>query len=130
MAVSDVLDKHAKEVKQMETQKKRLIGARTQAIEATKKAIDLLNKEEDPDKGPSPDQVTKRSELLVHQAQMINELEQLQHEIDNSPEPDLQGEEKPEYYGKWKAHSSRQSKLELHRGQAFSLILGQCTQVL
>ena len=64
----DILDKHSKEVKRMETQKIRLIGERTQSIEATKKAIDLLNKEEDPDKGPSPDQVTNRSELLMHQA--------------------------------------------------------------
>jgi hypothetical protein len=38
--------------------------------------------------------------------------------------------EKTQYNNNWKTYQERNALLMKHRGQAFSLILGQCTQLL
>ena len=38
--------------------------------------------------------------------------------------------EKTQYSNEWRTYRERNSQLIKHRGQAFSLILGQCTQLL
>ena len=43
---------------------------------------------------------------------------------------ELTDAEKTHYNNEWRTYRERQSRLEKHRGQAFSLILGQCTQLL
>jgi hypothetical protein len=38
--------------------------------------------------------------------------------------------EKTQYNNEWRTYRERSAQLTKHRGQAFSLILGQCTQLL
>jgi hypothetical protein len=38
--------------------------------------------------------------------------------------------EKTQHSKEWRSYRERNAKLQTHRGQAFSLILGQCTQLL
>ena len=42
----------------------------------------------------------------------------------------LDGEEKARSYNEWKAHQTRTERLHTHRGQAYSMIRGQCQQLL
>ncbi len=42
----------------------------------------------------------------------------------------LEGDEKIQHEGKWRTYRDRVAKLEVHRGMAYSLIYGQCTQPL
>ena len=42
----------------------------------------------------------------------------------------LHGDDKVEHEGNWRTYRDRQSRLDKQRGQAFSMILGQCTQQL
>ena len=39
-------------------------------------------------------------------------------------------EELAKHEGKWKTYREKQSRLEKHRGQTFSIIIGQCSQQL
>jgi hypothetical protein len=43
---------------------------------------------------------------------------------------DLTASEKTQHDNEWRTHRDRNALLSKHRGQAFSLILGQCTQLL
>ena len=43
---------------------------------------------------------------------------------------ELTEDEKTEHSNKWRTYRERSANLEKHRGRAFSLILGQCTQLL
>jgi len=43
---------------------------------------------------------------------------------------DMTDSEKTQYSNEWRTYRERNSQLSKHRGQAFSLILGQCTQLL
>jgi hypothetical protein len=38
--------------------------------------------------------------------------------------------EKTQYDNEWRTHRERNALLSKHKGQAFSLVLGQCTQLL
>jgi len=43
---------------------------------------------------------------------------------------DMTDSKKNQYGNKWRTYREQNSQLSKHRGQAFSLILGQCTQLL
>jgi hypothetical protein len=43
---------------------------------------------------------------------------------------ELTDSERTQYRNEWRTYRERQAQLTKHRGQAFSLILGQCTQLL
>ena len=43
---------------------------------------------------------------------------------------EMSDSEKTQYSNEWRTYRERNSALTKHRGQAFSLILGQCTQLL
>ena len=43
---------------------------------------------------------------------------------------DMSDSEKTQYSNEWRSYRERNTQLTKHRGQAFSLILGQCTQLL
>jgi hypothetical protein len=43
---------------------------------------------------------------------------------------DMSDSEKTQYSNEWRSYRERSTQLTKHRGQAFSLILGQCTQLL
>ena len=69
--------------------------------------------------------------LAVKRAELENDIERLDHAIANPEEGvKLDPAEKVEYDSQYKLYSNRLGDLTKHRGKAFSLILGQCTQVL
>ena len=69
--------------------------------------------------------------LAVKRAELENDIERLDHAIANPEEGvKLDPAEKVEYDSQYKLYSNRLGDLTKHRGEAFSLILGQCTQVL
>ena len=109
---------HEAEVKLYKLQKEKMITAKEAAITTLDTAI--LNTKDPID----------TAKLTIQKAELENDIAQLQHDLDNPPKIKLEGEEKAEYDAEWKAYSTRNSKLTEHRGQAFSLIFGQCTQVL
>ena len=43
---------------------------------------------------------------------------------------EMSDSEKTQYSNEWRSYRERSTQLTKHRGQAFSLILGQCTQLL
>jgi hypothetical protein len=43
---------------------------------------------------------------------------------------EMSDSEKTQYSNEWRSYRERNAQLLKHRGQAFSLILGQCTQLL
>ena len=59
-----------------------------------------------------------------------NLLDDLQEEMLLDKPVELHGSLKHCYDNEWKLHRDKLAKLELHRGQAFSMILGQCTPTL
>lgn len=52
------------------------------------------------------------------------------YKISQPIEVQLTKQEKNEYCNETKAYTDRLNKLEVHHGQVYSLILGQCTQLL
>ena len=76
------------------------------------------------------DDNVKLADLAIKEAELENRIADIQHLIDNPPAIELTGQDRTEFEGRWKTYTSRVAKLIEHRGQAFSLILGQCTQVL
>ena len=65
------------------------------------------------------------------------EIANLQNEITiadlqvNQPVPvDMYPDEKTQYDNEWRAYRHRKDRLEKNRGQAYSLVLGQCTKLL
>jgi hypothetical protein len=67
----------------------------------------------------------------------IMKLAEIENEIENAalaatlPMPiQMTDEEKVAHHNEWKVHGVRQSSLTKTRGQAFSIIKGQCTQVM
>ena len=84
----------------------------------------------------------RRKEALLHMA-LLNELDlditladiqnNIAEELAKNEEPleiVLFGNNKSEHEGKWKTYWEKQSRLEKHRGQTFSMILEQCSQQL
>ena len=63
-------------------------------------------------------------------ARLENEIADLEYESQQPVPYKLTAEEDALYYNEGKAHSARVAALEAHRGKAFSLIMGQCTQLL
>ena len=59
-----------------------------------------------------------------------NELDDLQEEMLLDKPVEMHGEKKSRYDSEWKTYRERKKTLELHRGQAFNMILGQCTPTL
>ncbi len=66
----------------------------------------------------------------VKVATTSNDLEDLKYKMRQEVPYKLTLEEAIEYSNKMKAHSVRVATLEKQRGQVYSLILGQCTQLL
>ena len=112
------VEAHEAAVKLYKLQKEKMITAKAAAINTIDTAI--LNTKD----------AVEIAKLTINKAELENDIAQLQHELDNPPKIKLEGEEKAEYDAQWKAYTTRSSKLTEHRGQAFSLIFGQCTQVL
>jgi hypothetical protein len=69
-------------------------------------------------------------DITLKIARLVNEIADLEYESQQPVPYKLTAEEEALYYNEGKAHSARVATLELHRGKAFSLIMGQCTQLL
>jgi hypothetical protein len=59
-----------------------------------------------------------------------NEIAQGKFEASVKIPIDLNDSEKTQHINNWRSYQERNANLLKHRGQAFSLILGQCTQLL
>jgi hypothetical protein len=66
----------------------------------------------------------------VHLAEIQNKMDVLKDQFDNPPGPHLEGDDKANLDGAWRAYNVRASKLDKYRGRTCALILGKCTQVL
>jgi hypothetical protein len=59
-----------------------------------------------------------------------NEIEEGNYKQNNEVPIEMSDSEKMQYSNDWRTYQERNALLTKHRGQAFSLILGQCTQLL
>ena len=59
-----------------------------------------------------------------------NEIAQADFELNQDVPVEMSESEKTQYSNEWWTYKERNANLSKHRGQAFSLILGQCTQLL
>ena len=63
-------------------------------------------------------------------ALLQNEIARDEYQANNQVEIEMDDSEKTIYTNEWRTYRERKSSLLKHRGQTFSLILGQCTQML
>jgi hypothetical protein len=68
--------------------------------------------------------------LVMELAKLNQDIAQADFEVAQDMPIKLNDQEQIDYSNKCQDHSRRISTLETHRGQAYSLILGQCTQLL
>ena len=59
-----------------------------------------------------------------------NKITKRVYDLANKTPNDMQESEKTAYGNEWHTNQDRNENLENNRGQAYSLILGQCTQLL
>jgi hypothetical protein len=59
-----------------------------------------------------------------------NEIAEGNYKQNNEVPIEMSDSEKTQYSNDWRTYRERNALLTKHRGQAFSLILGQCTQLL
>jgi len=69
-------------------------------------------------------------EALLKIARLKNEIAEIEFESQQEVPHKLTSEEAALFYNEQKTYSLRVATLEKHHGQAFSLIIGQCTQLL
>jgi hypothetical protein len=110
----DVLNKHAERVLRHNTQEERLVRARLAQKTALEAAVIA---QEDLD-----------APMLL--AILENEIEEAQYQATLDLPIALDETEKTENINAWRTYRERNSRLETQRGQAFSMIRGQCMQVL
>jgi hypothetical protein len=106
---NEIKASHVKKEARRKENIQRTLAALTIKLKTTKEA-------------PSPDPV-EIATLEDKSALLTDELEE-----DNPIV--LTGEALTEHVNKWKTHGNLTEKLTLHRGQAYSIILAQCTQIL
>ena len=63
-------------------------------------------------------------------ALLDNDITKGNYEIANEIPIEILDSEKAEYRNEWRTYRYQNSNLENHIGQAYSLLLGQCTQLL
>ena len=114
----DVVARHEAEIQRKTTQLERTKAGLVQALVAIQAA--LIDEDDN----------IKLADLAMKEAEMENQLSEVEHRISNPPAIELSRQDRTEFEDHWKTYTSRVAKLIEHRGQAFSLILGQCTQVL
>ena len=69
-------------------------------------------------------------EAPIKLAQLQNEMAEAELEAQEEVPMILTESEKTLYSNAWQTYREHKAKLEMHRGQCFSLVLGQCTQLL
>ncbi len=68
--------------------------------------------------------------LVMELAKLNQDIAQADFEVAQDVPIELNDQEQINYSNECRNHSRRISTLETHQGQAYSLILGQCTQLL
>jgi len=106
----EALDAHAALIKLRDDQYKRMAKARNAQLTALKK-----------EGGEG---------AAMRQAILEGEIAMADHESTLTLPITLEGDEKIQHANAWRTYRERVSSLEKHRGQAFSMIRGQCTQIL
>ena len=94
--------------------------ARLQAAREAKKAQLEAQLDEEPDD----------VDIILELAKLLNEMAEADYQASLPVKVELDGEEKDRYSNESKASSYRKTNLVKHRGQAFAMISGQCTQLL
>lgn len=111
---ADVLAKHAtRETMIREAQKNLQAARRTQEA-----LLEQAVKDKTDPKAPM--------ELAVLQ----NEIAQAEYDASQDVPIEMTDSERTQFSNAWRTYRERNAKLEQHRGQTFSLTLGQCTQLL
>ena len=110
----EVLDKHADKEARRLTQQARLIRAR----ELRRTSLETLVTA-----GTNP-------AAPMSLAELENEIEEAQYQATLDLPIKLNDEESTQYSNEWRTHRERTSRLEKQRDLAFSVIQGQCMQVL
>jgi hypothetical protein len=70
------------------------------------------------------------ADATIELAKKLNEIESLDDQIQRDLPITLEGDDKAEWDTQWKLYRTKFENLQKHRGQAFSMIKGQCTQAL
>ena len=73
---------------------------------------------------------TEKANAELEKAVLENKIEDAQDEIEGKFPLKLEGDDKTKWQSQWKIYSTKVDTLDKHRGQAFSLLLGQCTEML
>lgn len=89
---------------------------------STARKAKLLVIREDADKGDG--------DALIAQANLQNEMEEANYQASIPLPMTLEGDELTEHNNAWRTYRDRVSALVKHRGQAFSMLRGQCMPVL
>jgi len=110
----EVLGKHAEKEARRLTQQARLIRAR----ELRRTSLETL--------------VTAGTDPTAPMslAELENEIEEAEYQATLDLPIKLNDEESTQYSNEWRTYRERTSRLEKQRGQAFSMVRGQCMQVL
>ena len=61
---------------------------------------------------------------------LINEIDEANYQETAEPDIKLNENEKTWYDNEWRTHHERVARLEKQRGKDFSMVRGQCTQIL
>ena len=109
----DTLTEHADATQRRDTHHARITRART----AKKIALEALSDAGDAD-------------ATIALAELQNEMDEAEYKVSIPLPMILQGDEKTKHDNEWRTYRERVTRLEKQRGQAFSLIRGQCQQVL
>lgn len=109
----EALKAHVEATERRDKQHKRIQSARTgRATELKKKVVD--------------------GDTLAGMdlATLLTEIEEAKHQATLPLPMVLEGNDATEHSSMWRTYRERVAKLVTHRGQAFSMVLGQCMQVL
>ena len=70
------------------------------------------------------------SEAPIKMAMLENEIYEATYKVSIDPEIHLTDDERIEHDNEWRTYIDRTSRIEIQQGQAFSMVRGQCMQVL
>lgn len=113
---------HTDDVKNRHAAREQLVKDGIRNIQAARKQQEIVLEKAVSD-GTDPDAGMK---LAILQ----NEIAQADYELSQEVPIELTDSEKTQYNNAWRTYRERNTTLIKHRGQAFSLIIGQCTQYL
>jgi hypothetical protein len=114
-----VMQAHQAKLAAMEARTRRLIAANEIAVQELEDQLAAAEAAADP-----------TAQICIQLAEVQNKIDELEDSLNNPPEPVLEGEDKAVNIGEWKTYSHKLAKYNDQSNQVFSLVLGQCTQVL